>query len=90
MLVPVLVIAAAFGSAYAAELTQQTLASWGSFIDDAKLDMQKRLTGKAPFLWVDEGPMWRLQLNSGEIVVSRFGKSNPLIDTSSPLLPTAR
>jgi hypothetical protein len=70
VLVPVLVFAAAFGSSYAAELTQQTLASWDSCIDNAKLKTQKRLTVKSPFLWVDENPLRSQQLNSGEIVVT--------------------
>jgi hypothetical protein len=78
MLVQVLIIAAACRSSYPAELNQQTLASWNDFIEDARLDMQKRLTGKAPFLWVDGDPMRRQQLNSGEVIISPFGKRNPV------------
>jgi hypothetical protein len=40
--------------------------------------MQDRLTRKSPFLWVDEDPMRRQQLNSGEIVISPVGKTHPL------------
>src|ERR1700676_1104618 len=40
--------------------------------------MQDRLAGKSTFLWADEDPARRRQLNSGEIVVSPIGSTHPL------------
>jgi hypothetical protein len=73
-----LIILATAGSSYAAELNQQALAAWQAYITSAKLHMQERLTGKSPFLWVDEDPRRRQHLDSGEIVVEPIGKGNPV------------
>jgi hypothetical protein len=59
-------------------LNQQALAVWENYVASAKLRMQDRLAGKSPFLWVDEDPMRRQQLNSGQIVISPLGNSHPL------------
>jgi hypothetical protein len=40
--------------------------------------MQERLMGKSPFLWVDEDPMTRRRVNSGEIVITPVGSTHPL------------
>jgi hypothetical protein len=63
---------------YAAELNQQALAAWQNYIATAKQQTQDRLAGKSPFLWVDEDPVRRQQLSSGQIVIAPLGKSNPL------------
>jgi hypothetical protein len=73
-----LIVFAVVGSSYAAELDQQALVAWENYIASVKVHMQERLTGKSPFLWVDEDPMRRHRLNSGEIVVSPVGNSHPL------------
>src|SRR5260370_25306061 len=65
-------------SSHAAELNQQALASWQNYITSVKVRMQERLAGKSPFLWVDEDPMRRQQLNSGGIVISPVGNIHPL------------
>jgi hypothetical protein len=69
-LLQLLVIFAALESSYAAELNQQALASWEDYLTTVKSGMQGRLTGKSSFLWVDEDPTRRQQLNSGEIIIS--------------------
>lgn len=69
----------AVGWSYAAELNQLSLVAWDDFIASAKLRMQDRLTGKLPFLWVDEDPGRIQQLSSGQIVISPIGNSHPLL-----------
>jgi hypothetical protein len=77
-LLQLLILLAAVGSSYAAELNQQALTAWENYVTSAKVRMQDRLTGKSPFLWLDEDSMRRQQLNSGEIVISPVGKTHPL------------
>lgn len=77
-LIHLLIIFAAVGASHAAELNQQALAAWETYIAGAKLHMQERVTGKSPFLWVDEDPRRKQQLNAGEIVVEPIGKGNPI------------
>jgi hypothetical protein len=77
-LIQLLIIFVTAGSSYAAKLNQQAVAAWDNYIASVKVHMQERLTGKSPFLWVDEDPMRRHRLNSGEIVISPVGNSHPL------------
>ena len=77
-LMQLLIVFAAMCSSYAAELNQQTLAAWGNYVAGVKLHMQDRYAGKSPFLWIDEDPMRRQQLNWGGIVISPIGDSHPL------------
>lgn len=76
-LLQLLVICAA-GSSYAADLNQQALAPWEDYLDMVKEGMQECLTGKSPFLWVDEDPMKVQHLNAGEIIAVPVGNSNPI------------
>ena len=71
-------IFATAGSSHAAELNQRALTAWENYITGAKLHMEDRLTGKSPFLWIDEDPVRRQRLSSGEIVVEPIGKGNPI------------
>jgi hypothetical protein len=73
-----LIVFAAVGSSYAAELNQQALTAWENYAASAKVRMQDRLAGKSPFLWVDEDPKRRQRLNSGDIIISPLGNSHPL------------
>jgi hypothetical protein len=77
-LLHLVVIFAALGSSYAAELNHEALAPWEDYLITVKSRMHDRLTGKSPFLWTDEDPMRRRQLNSGAIVISPAGNSNPI------------
>jgi hypothetical protein len=78
-LLHLLIIVTAVGPAHAAELDQQTVAAWDKYVASATLHMQDRLDGKSPFLWVDEDPMTRRRVESGEIVVSPLGSTHPLL-----------
>jgi len=78
-LLQLVIIFAAVASSYAAELDSQALAAWNDYVASAKLHMQERLIGKSPFLWLDEDPTRRQQLNSGAIVISPVGSSHPLL-----------
>lgn len=73
-----LIIFAAVGSSYAAELDQQALVAWENYTAIVTVHMHERLTAKSPFLWVDEDPMRRQRLNSGEIVTSPLGTNHPM------------
>jgi hypothetical protein len=73
-----LIVAMAAGPSDAAELDQQALAAWQNYIASAKLHMQDRLNGKSLFFWVDENPITRRRVESGEIVVSPLGSTHPL------------
>lgn len=77
-LLPLVIIFAAVGSSYAAELNQQALGAWENYVASVKAHVQERLTGKSPFLWVDEDPMRRRRLDSGELLISPLGQSHPL------------
>jgi hypothetical protein len=78
VLLQLLILFAAVGSLYAAELNQQALAAWENYVASAKLQVQDRLSGKSPFLWIDENPVRTRHLDSGEIVVEPIGKGNPI------------
>jgi hypothetical protein len=78
-LLQLLIIFAAAGSSYAAELNEQTVVAWENYIASVKTRMQERLNGKSTFLWADEDPARRQQLDSGEIVISPAGNSNPIL-----------
>ncbi len=77
-LLQLLIIFAAVGSSYAAELNQEALLAWENYVASVKVRMQGRLKGQSPFLWLDEDPMRRQRLNSGEIVISPVGNTHPL------------
>lgn len=59
-------------------MSRQALAAWENYVASAKLRMQDRLKGKSAFLWIEEDPMRRQQLNSGQIVISPAGDNHPL------------
>ncbi len=77
-LLQLLIIFAAVGSSYAAELNQEALLAWENYVASVKVRMQGRFKGQSPFLWLDEDPMRRQRLNSGEIVISPVGNTHPL------------
>jgi hypothetical protein len=78
LLLPLLMVFVAVRSTYGAELDQQTVAAWEKYVASASLHMQDRLNGKSPFLWVDEDPMTRRRVDSGEIVITPVGSTHPL------------
>src|SRR5208283_1007980 len=58
-----------------AELKQETLKTWDTYIQTVDAQMRGRLQG--PFLWVDEQPDRIEQVRAGEILVSSVGQKNP-------------
>lgn len=78
-LLQLLIIFAAAGLSYAAELNQQTVVAWENYIASVRTHVQERANGKSMFLWADEDPARRQQLNSGEIIISPVGNSHPIL-----------
>ncbi len=78
-LLQLLIIFVTAGSCFAAELNQETLAAWDNYVASAKLHMQERATGKAPFLWMNEDPRRTEHVKSGEIVISPLGDHHPVV-----------
>ena len=62
-------------ASHAAELREETLKTWDTYLEAANLQMGSRLQG--PFLWVDEAPDRQHRVRGGEILVSSVGRQNP-------------
>ncbi len=77
-LLQLLILLAAVAWSYAAELDQRALVAWQNYIAGVTVRMEERLNGKSPFLWADEDPMRRQQLDANQIVISPLGNSHPL------------
>jgi hypothetical protein len=71
-LIVAVALAAAFGApaARAGELQPDTLAAWQAYLKDSDLHMQKRVEGRAPFLWMDESPERAARVRRGEVVIA--------------------
>jgi hypothetical protein len=63
--------------ANAAELKPETLRAWDAYVRDAKVRMEERASGKAPFLWVDEKPDLAPRLRAGEVLVEPVDGESP-------------
>jgi hypothetical protein len=61
----------------AAELRAETLTAWQQYIESADAAMRSRLQPGRPFLWIEEAPGRRRQLQRGETLVTSVGPSNP-------------
>ena len=59
----------------AAELKPDALQAWDAYVCAVKMRMEKRASGQAPFLWVDEERDLAHRLRSGEILVGPTGPS---------------
>ncbi len=57
-------------AAYAASLKPESVQAWNRYIAAAEAKLEKRAQGSETFLWVDESPERRRQVQNGEIVVS--------------------
>jgi len=62
---------------HAAELNPEALSVWEKYVQSADAAMRARLLPDHPFLWIDEAPERRRQLQGGEILVSGVGQQNP-------------
>jgi hypothetical protein len=63
------IIMMAVSRAGAIQLSPETVKAWEDYIQVADHQMQSRLHGERPFLWVDETPDRRLALGYGELLV---------------------
>jgi hypothetical protein len=54
--------------AAAAELRQETISAWNSYVQQVQSTLAARGTGGTPFLWVDESPDRRQSVLSGEML----------------------
>jgi hypothetical protein len=64
-------------SLHAAELKPETLKEWERYVQSADASMQARLHAGHPFLWIDEAPGRRRQVQAGQILVAGMGDHNP-------------
>jgi hypothetical protein len=55
---------------HAAELQADTLTAWNAYVKTADLNVQERLAGRQPFLWVDESPERAARVRRGEVIVA--------------------
>src|SRR5690242_18471380 len=65
-----IVLFAAAGRANDDQLPMETVNAWDQYIRDTDLRLQKRLNGQKTFLWIDESPERRQQIERGEILVA--------------------
>jgi hypothetical protein len=61
----------------AVELKPDTLQAWDAYVGAAKMRMEERASGQAPFLWVDEKPDWVQRVRVGELLVAPVNSNNP-------------
>jgi len=61
----------------ATDLTYQTSKAWDEYIQAGNSQMQQRIAGNSPFLWIDEAPGRRERVRQGEIVAEPVQKDNP-------------
>ena len=61
----------------AIDLRPETLQAWDAYVLAAKMRMEKRASGQAPFLWVDEDEDLAQQVRAGEILVEPADGDGP-------------
>jgi hypothetical protein len=61
----------------AAELKQQTIQAWETYVRGANMRMEKRACGQGPFLWVDEKPERVQRVRAGAVLVAPADSDNP-------------
>jgi hypothetical protein len=61
----------------AMELKPETVQAWDAYVLAAKTRIEKRVSGQAPFLWVDERPERAQRVRAGEIVVEPAEGESP-------------
>lgn len=82
-LIAIALIAAMPALLIARELRPETLNAWNHYIQNIDMQMQARLDGHSPFLWMDESADRQRRITDGEIVVE------PVIHTASGVSPMA-
>jgi len=54
------------------KLQPETIAAFDSYVSAAEKEMQQRVDGKKPFLWLDENPADRAKVRKGELVIKKL------------------
>ena len=70
-----LLLAPALSSAM--DLKPETLQAWDAYVRAAKMRMEERASGKAPFLWVDEKQDLAQRVRAGEVLVEPVDGDSP-------------
>ncbi|MFZ0962582.1 MAG: hypothetical protein WAO35_16930 [Terriglobia bacterium] len=70
-----LLVAPALSSAV--ELKPETLRAWDAYVGAAKARMEKRASGQAPFLWVDDERDLAQRVRAGEVLVGPANGDSP-------------
>jgi len=60
-----------------AQLKQQTVDEWNRYILATQAQIDKRVSGQTPFLWLDSMPDGSSRARNGEIVVAPFEEQTP-------------
>jgi len=61
----------------ATELRPETIQAWDAYVRQAQARTEQRVTGRAPFLWLDETPELRERVRVGEVVAEPEGGESP-------------
>jgi hypothetical protein len=61
----------------AIDLKPETLQAWDAYVRAAKMRMEERARGQAPFLWVDEERELAQRVRAGEVLVEPGGGDSP-------------
>ena len=64
-------------TARAAQLKQQTVDEWNKYVLATQAQIDKRVSGATPFLWLDSQPDGRTRARNGEIIVAPFDEHTP-------------
>jgi len=75
--VAILVLLLSSAMMNAAELKPETLQAWDAYVREAKLRMQLRANGQAPFLWLDEQKDLAQRAHAGEVLAEPEGGDSP-------------
>jgi hypothetical protein len=61
----------------ATELRPETIQAWDTYVRQARARTEQRVSGRAPFLWLDETPELRERVRAGEVVAEPEGGGSP-------------
>ncbi len=73
LLIATLLLTVPAGAQSTIRLENKTLDAFNRFTSTIEQDIEKRVRGNKPFLWVDDDPTKRGKLRQGEILVHQFG-----------------
>jgi hypothetical protein len=61
----------------ATDLKPETLQAWDAYVHQEQAQTDQRVTGQAPFLWVDNNPELAKRVRAGEVVAEPEGGASP-------------